>query len=142
MTRQLFEISKEETPQPLCSLSITLTAQKCCLVFRGSLLCASLCPLPLILAQDTIGKSLAPSSHIQIFIYIDEISLNPFFCRLNSSSSFSFSSQGVLQSLCHLCGPLLDSFQYVLALLYWGAQNWTQHSRCSCTDAEGKDYLS
>jgi len=45
-----------------CHCSITRTARKCCLMVRGSLLCFSLCPLPLVLAQGTTDKSLALSS--------------------------------------------------------------------------------
>lgn len=46
--RQFLEISKEEIPQPLgskCQYTITCTAQNCCLVLRGNLLCSTLCSL-------------------------------------------------------------------------------------------------
>lgn len=41
------KVSKEETPQHLlCQCSVTHTAQKCFLIFRGNFLCSSLFPLP------------------------------------------------------------------------------------------------
>lgn len=46
MSRQLSEISKKETPQPLGSLcQCSITAQKCCLVFSRNVPCFCLCPL-------------------------------------------------------------------------------------------------
>jgi len=52
-SRQLLEISKEETPQLLGNMcrAQLLTAQKYSLVFRRSLLYSSSCPLPLVLAE-------------------------------------------------------------------------------------------
>jgi len=46
----------------LCQCFITLTVEKCCLVFRRNLLCFSLCPLPPVPSQDTTENSPAPSS--------------------------------------------------------------------------------
>lgn len=46
--RRLLNNSKEETTQPpdnLCQCSVTCMAHKCFLVFRGKLLCSSLCLL-------------------------------------------------------------------------------------------------
>lgn len=43
----------------LCEFSITLTERKCFLVFRKSLLCFNMCPLPLVILLGTSGKSLA-----------------------------------------------------------------------------------
>jgi len=44
MSRQPWKISKEESPQPLgslCYCSLSCTAKKCCLVFRGTFLYSS-----------------------------------------------------------------------------------------------------
>ena len=46
----------------VCQCSVTCTEQKCFLMFRGNILCSSLCPLLLVLALSTTEKSLAPSS--------------------------------------------------------------------------------
>jgi len=52
-----WSISKDGDPTtslgklPQCS--VTLTVKKCFLMFRGNLLCFSLCPLPLVLSVDT-----------------------------------------------------------------------------------------
>ena len=67
---QLLEIPKEETLQPLGSLL---------LVFRGNLLCSSLCLRPLVLVLNTAENRLDLSSlqvSLQVFIDIDEIHLN------------------------------------------------------------------
>jgi len=72
-------------------------------------------------------------------MHIDEIPLTLFFSRLNSPSSLSCSSLedwSTLQSLAHLSDSLLDSLQHVLYVSYWGAQNWTQYSRCGLTTTE------
>lgn len=64
-SRWLLNVSEEDIPQPLgnlCQSSSTHTAQNCFLVFRRNLLCASLCPLSLILAPSTTEKSLILSS--------------------------------------------------------------------------------
>ena len=45
----------------LCQCSIICTAQKCFLVFRGNLLCFSLCPLLLVMVLGAAERSLAPS---------------------------------------------------------------------------------
>ena len=54
----------------ICQCSVSHTAQKCFLVFRGNYLCSSLCLLPLVLALGTIEKSLAPSSWHPPFRYL------------------------------------------------------------------------
>ena len=59
--RQLLEISEKETPQPLenvCQCSVTCAARKCCLLFRGSLMCKFM-PTALVLALGTTKKRLA-----------------------------------------------------------------------------------
>ena len=66
MSRRLLSTSKDGDSTTslgsLCQCSATLTVTECFLMFRGNLLCVSLCPLPLVLSLGTAGKSLAPSS--------------------------------------------------------------------------------
>lgn len=45
----------------LCQCAVTCTALKYFLIFRGNILCSTLCLLPLLLAEGTTSKSLAPS---------------------------------------------------------------------------------
>jgi len=52
----------------LCHCSITCTAQRCCLIVRGSLRCTSFCPLPLVLTLDTTEQTLAASSVHTLFM--------------------------------------------------------------------------
>lgn len=61
------KISKEETPQPLgrlCQCSVSCATHNFFLIFRGNLLCSSLCPLPLIPALGTAEHSLAPKDYL------------------------------------------------------------------------------
>ncbi|PKU38985.1 hypothetical protein llap_10711 [Limosa lapponica baueri] len=72
--------------------------------------------LPLVLSLDTTGKSLAlfyvPS--LQVFISIEKISPEPsLFQAEQSQLSQPFLVGEILQTLQHLCGPLLGSLQYV-----------------------------
>ena len=53
----------------------------------------------------------APS--LQVFMYIDKISLSRLFSELNSPRSLGPFSCEMPQSLQHLYGPLSDSLQYV-----------------------------
>jgi len=48
----------------------------------------------------------------------------------------------MLQCLHHLYGSLLDSLQYFLSLLYWGAQNWSHSSRCDHTSAKWRGRIT
>jgi len=64
-------------------------------------------------------------------------------CRLNSPSSLSLSSQE------RCCSPFIISVarfwtlsSMSMSLLCWGAQNWTQRSRCNLTSAEQKGRLT
>jgi len=61
--------------QPVLVLIHPHSEKKCFLMFRGNLLCFSLCPLPLVLSLDTIEKNLAPPSLHCPFRYLDEIPL-------------------------------------------------------------------
>ena len=62
-----------ETPQlpgqPVPGLSHPYS-KKCFPMFRGNLLCFSVCPLPLVLSLGTTEKSLAPSSFRLPFRYL------------------------------------------------------------------------
>jgi len=84
-------------------------------MFRGNLLCFSLCPLPLFLGTGHDRKEpdsvlFAPS--IQLFIYINKIPLSLLIAKLNSPSQ-PFLIAEVLQSLNPLHGPSWYSFQYI-----------------------------
>jgi len=50
-------------------------AQQCCLVFRGDLLCSSLCPLLCVLAAGSTEQSLAPSISLQVSTDMGKIPL-------------------------------------------------------------------
>uniref|UniRef100_A0A8C4P7D6 Vacuolar protein sorting-associated protein 13B-like n=1 Tax=Dromaius novaehollandiae TaxID=8790 RepID=A0A8C4P7D6_DRONO len=117
-----------QTLQPLkttcASGSTTLTVKKGFPVFRQSFLCFSLCPLPLVLSLGTIEKSLASSFDTppaDIYTHGSGLSPEPSLLQAEQSQL----SQPLLigemrQSLNHLCGPLLDSFQYVCVSLALG----------------------
>jgi len=47
-----------------------LAAKTCFLMFRGNLLCLSLCPLPLVLSLGATAKSLVPSSLHHSFRFV------------------------------------------------------------------------
>jgi len=111
--------------------------KKCFLIFMQSLLHSSLCPLPLVLALGTTEKSLVPSS------------LHSPFRQMLKRSPWAFSSPGwtvpTLSSSPHRrCAPLSQSCSWpsngLLSVCsyikHWGAQNWTQYSRCVLTNAE------
>lgn len=62
-----------------CQQPITCTAQQCFLMFRWTLLCSALCPLPIALALGTTKNNMSPNSapSLQAFMCIDEISPDP-----------------------------------------------------------------
>ena len=64
MGRQLWESSKEETPQPQGSLCRALALCSTVVLPDGQreLLCSGWCPLPLLQALGTAARSLAVSS--------------------------------------------------------------------------------
>lgn len=87
-------------------------SRKCFLMFRVSLLCFSLCPLPLSLSLSTTKKSLAPPllPSLQVFTHIDEIPPEPHLgLRIPAVSAFTPRRE----SLCDLSHPFLDLIQYV-----------------------------
>jgi len=82
-------------------------------MLRENLLCFVLCPLPLVLSLDTTEKSLAPSSLHPPFRYLHTLIRSPLsLLQVKQSQLFQpFLTEEMLQSLNHLCGPLLDSLQ-------------------------------
>lgn len=57
----------------LCQCSLTVNSKKCFSVLRGSLLCFSLCQLPLVLSLDTTEKSMALSFLHPPFRYLHSL---------------------------------------------------------------------
>ncbi|PKU46071.1 gamma-aminobutyric acid receptor subunit alpha-4 isoform x1 [Limosa lapponica baueri] len=121
MTRRFLNISEDEnstiSPKNLCQCPVTLTVEKCFLMFRKNLLCFTLCLLPPVLSLGTTEKSLALSSLFPPIRYFYTWIRSPDPSHLlakQSQLSQPFLVGEMLQSLHHLCGPLLDSsLQYV-----------------------------
>lgn len=119
----------------VCQSSFTCIVQKCFLMFRGSLLGSSLCPLFLILALGTTEKSLSLSCTHPLGSYIHWSGL-PHTGQ--SQLSYPFLKGEMLQSLHHLCVPLLDCLQYYYislvlrspvldtVLQMWPQQGWVE----------------
>lgn len=99
---------QEEATNPVSNQywwSVTLTVKKCLLMYRGNILCFTLCLLPLVLALETTEKRLAPSLHSP-FSYLHMLvrSLLSFvFSRLISLSFPSLTPQ-------ERCSSLPDTF--------------------------------
>ena len=53
-----------------------------------------------------------------------------------------FTIGAMLQSLHHLCALRWTLSSTSMFLLYWGAQNWTQHSRCGLPSAEQRGRIT
>lgn len=101
-------------------------------------LCFGLCELNRqdcsvgITKQSLPSPPSLPPTPQQVFIHVDKISLS--LPMQNKPSSLSLSSyEKMLQVPNHLHGPLLDSSSMSMSLSCWGAQNWTQDSRCDLT---------
>lgn len=101
--------------------------KKCSLMFRGNLLCPSLCPQPLLVLVHWAepGFVLCPPS-LQVFLFISKSPLSLLFSSPNS--------QSLLKERCS--SPLIPSVtpnwslsRMSRCLLLWGAQNWPQDSR-------------
>lgn len=115
------------------------------LVFRWTLLCLRLCPLPLVRLRGNAENILAFFSlHLPFrYLYTHKITVWTF-----SSPSWRVLAFSALphrcSSLCIIlvthCWTCSSSF---LSLLCWEAQNWTQHFRCGLTRSwlRQKDYL-
>ena len=139
MSRQLLSISKDGdyTPSPgnLCQSLVTLIVKKCFLMFRQSLLCFSLCPLPLVLSLGSTEKSLTPSSVHPSCRYLYTLMRYPWVC-----SSPGWTVPALLACPRSRCSsPLINfvAFHWALScmsmsLLCWGAQNWTQYLNFVC----------
>jgi len=82
---------------------------------RGNLLCFSLCPLPLVLSLGTTEKYLSLSSLHSPFRYLCTLIRSSLRLLQAEQSQLPqpFIMGEMLQSLNHLCGPLLDSLQHV-----------------------------
>ena len=81
----------------LCQCSKTYTVMKSFLIFRGNILCSSLCPLLLILSLRTVEKSLAPSTLYQLFRYLQALIKSPLsllFLSLNGPRFSGFPHKG------------------------------------------------
>ena len=72
----------------------SLTVKTCVLMFKQSLLCFSLLPLPLVLSLGATEKTLAPSSLHPLFRHFCTLmrSLRDLFSRVNCPSSLSRSA--------------------------------------------------
>ena len=133
-SRWLLSISKDgnsTTPLGnLCQCSATLAGKKCFLMFRGNLLCFSLCPLPLVLALGTAEKSLAwlsLSSPSSVYRHRWDPPEPSLLQAEQSQLSHSFLTCEVLQSLHHPCSHPLESLWYVHVSL--ARRTWPL---CSC----------
>ena len=148
MSRQLLNISKEEDNTVslgnlyYCSFTLLAKKKKHFVMFRGSLLCFSLCSLPLVMAVGTTENRLAPFSlhspfrvfyfYTFQFQYIDEIPPSAFFflgwtvpsdslllhkrdASVPSSSSWSFI--GLFSA--HPCHPCKNSLELLLSCQQW-----------------------
>ena len=109
--------------------------------FKWNFLYFNLCLLPFLLSLNTTEKSLAPSSLLpeQVFIHMDKIPPIHFCFWLNSLSSLSLSLYDGCSNPLIIFIALQWTFSSMpMSLLYWGAQDWTQYSRCGLTSAEQK----
>lgn len=107
-----------------CQCSATFRVEKCFLMFRWHLQYFSFCPLLLLLSLFTTEKVLAPPSlHLPL-------SINLLFSRMNSPKSPGLSSQ----ERCSHSSVMFVVLHWTLSgvsmsFLYWGPQNWIQHSK-------------
>ena len=81
-------------------------------------------------------SSVLSSPSPQVFTDVSEIPLSLLFSRLSSPSSQPLLTGKVLQSYQHLGGLPWTLSSTPRDLMYWGTQNWTQHSKCGTTNAE------
>lgn len=105
----------------LCQCSVMLTLEKCFLMFRWNFLYFNLYSLPLLLWLGITKTSLSQSplhSPIRYLFTLITSTLSFLFSMLSCSGSISVWQ--VFWGLNHLCGPLLDSCQYVHACLLLG----------------------
>lgn len=124
----------EKAPKPFWQPVAVLDhppSKKSFLLIRWDIMCLNLYPLPLALPLTITEKKLVSSPLLLRLLYVhtDKVPLSPLFFRLNS---FSFLSL----SLHVRCSNPSTIFLFVcwthssmpMALLYWGAQSWTQYS--------------
>jgi len=102
-------------PQPLwatCDSAVILTAKK-------GFLCFSFCPLPPVLSLGITEQSPAPTASHPPCRYLLTLMRSPLSLLLQaeeSQLSQPLLTGEMLQSMNQLCGPLLDSLQYVYVL--------------------------
>ena len=111
------------------SVFATLTVRKrFFLRFKWNFVSFSLCPLPLGHSLGTAERSQAPSF---VCAHMDTVTLSLLFAGLNSPSSRSLSLYDRCFNPCIIFMSLHQTHSNMsLSLLNWGAQHWTQHSRC------------
>lgn len=97
----------------LCQLSVIHTAQRCFLILRRNVLFSRLCHLSLVLALSTIGRSLSLSSLYPPFKYLHNLLKCLLSLKVSQLNTASYFIEEVLQALQHLCGPTLESLQYI-----------------------------
>lgn len=129
MSRQHLKISKErDSTTSLSNLrhcSFIHMAQKCFLFFRWKFLCLSLSLLSLLLSLSKRAWLHLPCTLPSgICIHWDPLE-RPLLRAEQSQLAHPLLTGAVIQSLHHLHGPTLYSFQYVYVPLVMGAQNWT-----------------
>lgn len=114
------------------------------LMFRRTFQCFILCLLPLVLTLCTTEmRQVLFSVHTSSrYLYTFLRSLILLYSRLKNISSFSLS----LQNRCFNLLIIFMVFQWTLSsmfmpLLYWGAQNWTYHSKCGITSSEQREKI-
>lgn len=78
-------------------------------MFRGNVLCFSLCSLSLV---SSLGTTAVCTPSLQLFVHIDKFSHEPSLPQAQKSQcSLHFLTGEMVQSLNHPEGPLLDSLQ-------------------------------
>jgi len=124
--------------------STTLTAKSIFLCLSG-ISCVSICAHCLLCFQwaplRRVWLRLLYSPH-QVFMHTGKIPLSLLFSRLNSPSTLSF----CLYVRCSKPSVILMALSWPcpnmsMSLLYWGAQSWTQYSRC-LTSAEWRGRIT
>ena len=139
-SRQLLTLSKDGKSTTsgvnLLQCSVTLREKKCFLMFRGNILCLSLCPVPLVLSLGSTRESLAPFSlHLPFRYWWDP----PWdFSLLNSPSSLISlpPHEKCFSPLITVVVALWTLSSMSMSLLYWGVQNQMQYSKCGLTNVE------
>lgn len=99
-------------------------------MYRGNILCFTLCPLPLVLAQGTTERAWFHLYSLQAFIHAGKIPAELSLLQTDLSSPSLSPQERCCSSL-----DMLVTFCWALSsmsmrLFYWRAQNRPQHFRC------------